>query len=84
MTGPHGGQKPRMPPAPPSGQGCICCRNHGCLPAATLDGAPVDNPALVDAATALQCCEPCVEALFLSGTHPHAINPLLRAYVARK
>jgi hypothetical protein len=63
---------------PQSGEDCICCRNHGILPAATLDGRPSVNMAgLVDGATILQCCEPCVGALFFGGVHPHGLNPLL-------
>lgn len=66
-------------PAPPqSGPDCLCCANHGVLPAAHIDGKAVGMPGLVDGQTTLRCCDACVGALFLGGTHPHPLNPLLR------
>lgn len=68
------------PPAlPTSGSECLCCNNNGVLPAAKLDGRAVGLPGMVDGPTVLQCCEQCVAALFLGGTHPHPLNPLLAA-----
>lgn len=56
-----------------TGDQCICCRNLGALPPATLNGKPVTGmPGLVDGAVAQQCCDQCLTALFLSdGTYPH-------------
>ncbi len=65
---------PRVPEPGPS---CICCTNHGLLPAATLNNQPVGQPGLVDRATIAKCCDQCIHALFLGGIHPHAISPLL-------
>lgn len=65
------------PPTPPSGPDCLCCANYGVLPRAQIDGKPAGSPGLVDAPTALRCCEGCIGALFLGGNHPHPLNPLL-------
>ena len=54
-------------PTPPSGESCICCRNRGVLPDAKI-------PGMVDSSTILQCCERCIAALFLGGTHPHDVD----------
>ena len=59
---------------PPSGEQCICCRNNGVLPAAQIDGQPVGIPGMVDGATVTRCCENCVAALFLGGSHPHQLD----------
>jgi hypothetical protein len=68
-----------LPPLPVSGEGCLCCTNRGVLPPAELNGQPVGITGLVDGPTVLQCCEQCVAALFLGGTHPHPLNPILAA-----
>lgn len=70
---------PAPPPLPLPGEACLCCANNGVLPAANLNGQPVGIPGMVDGPTVLHCCEQCVAALFLGGTHPHPLNPLLAA-----
>lgn len=62
------------PKTPPSGDACLCCRNSGVLPVAKLSGQPVNMPGLVDSKTVLQCCNQCIGALFLGGTHPHPLD----------
>lgn len=70
-----------LPPSLPGpGSNCLCCSNKGVLFAANLDGRPVGIPGMVDGPTVLQCCEQCVAALFLGGSHPHPMNPLLAAW----
>ncbi|MDV7192561.1 MULTISPECIES: hypothetical protein [Mycolicibacterium] len=68
MTAGEGSQVPEP------GDACLCCRNKGVLPAGKFNGTTVNVPGLVDSATILQCCEECIGALFLGGTHPHELN----------
>ena len=63
---------------PQPGEDCPCCRNHGVLPLATLNGVPiVDAPGLLEGAVVLECCAECIAALFFGGVHPHGLNPLV-------
>lgn len=59
---------------PASGDGCLCCRNRGVLPAAEVNSKPVGIPGMVDGATILKCCAQCIEALFFGGSHPHTLD----------
>jgi hypothetical protein len=62
---------------PRSGEACLCCRNHGKLPPAELNGKPVGMvgmPGMVDGDTIKRCCDQCVAALFFGATHPHEVN----------
>ena len=62
------------PQVPESGDGCLCCRNQGVLPTPQRNGMSVPVSGFIDGTTILQCCEECIGALFLGGTHPHELN----------
>lgn len=62
---------------PTPGDACLCCRNKGVLPPAELNGQPVNVPGLVDSETIQQCCDECIDAMFLGGgpsAHPHELD----------
>lgn len=59
---------------PASGDGCVCCRNRGVLPAAEVNSEPVGIAGMVDGATLLKCCAQCIEALAFGGSHPHTLD----------